>query len=536
MNNLNILIEWTIFSARSCSLKFIIILDWISLRFRLIVCLISACVMCFSSRYIRADPFLSRFSILVMLFVLSMNLLIFIPSLPALLIGWDGLGIVSFALVIYYQNPKSLGAGILTILANRIGDVIILIGIALLLLEGHWFVTCLWDFKYLYIVAGIILVAGITKSAQIPFCSWLPAAIAAPTPVSALVHSSTLVTAGVFILVRLYPTLSKFSTVMIFLLVIAISTLFLAGIGANYENDLKKIIALSTLRQLGIIILSLGIGQPVLTMFHLFSHALFKALLFICAGVIIHRSLNNQDIRRIGLIFINLPGTVACFNVANLSLCGFPFLAGFYSKDAILEYCLRRNVNLFLTFMIFLATGLTSAYSVRLSFCTLWGKPKVNRLTNVTDKDYFVLFSIIILTSMAISAGISLQVLTPRFENTLFVLSPLQKRLTIFVVSIGVLVSLGVWKFVSHFGQLRWIFSSLFFLFYLSTTPFVKRTVTRGLNIIKSVDGGWLEILGGQGSLATFTKLTSVNQLIQIFMFTFTSLLAVLIYVGVSFN
>lgn len=215
------------------------------------------------------------------------------------------------------------------------------------------------------------MIAGITKRAQIPFCSWLPAAMAAPTPVSALVHSSTLVTAGVFILVRFYNTMVKFPRLIIFLLVIACSTLFLAGIGANYENDLKKIIALSTLSQLGIIILRLRLGQPELTIFHLFRHALFKALLFICAGVIIHRSFNNQDIRRIGVIFIGLPGTITCFNIANLSLCGFPFLAGFYSKDAILEHCLSTNINLFLAVVIFIATGLTAAYSARVSFCIL---------------------------------------------------------------------------------------------------------------------------------------------------------------------
>jgi len=265
--------------------------------------------------------------------------------------------------------------------------------------------------------------------------------MAAPTPVSALVHSSTLVTAGVFLLVRLYPTLSKFSSLILFLFVISISTLFLAGIGANYENDLKKIIALSTLSQLGIIILSLGLGQPNLTIFHLFSHALFKALLFICAGVVIHRALNNQDIRRMGIIFIGLPGTVACFNVANLSLCGFPFLAGFYSKDAILEYSLSRSTNLFLLLMIFIATGLTSAYSARLSFCTLWGKPKNTVVSRINDTDYFILGPIFILTIMAITAGVGLQILTPGFDRSLFILSFSQKRLTIVVVSLGVLLA-----------------------------------------------------------------------------------------------
>lgn len=145
----------------------------------------------------------------------------------------------------------------------------------------------------------------------------------------------------------------------------------MAGIGANYENDLKKIIALSTLSQLGVIIISLAIGALYLALFHLYTHALFKALLFLCAGAVIHGSSNNQDIRYIGIIYSHLPLTTTCINVANLSLCGAPFLSGFYSKDLILELSLAAPTNAFIVFLIFLATGITSAYSLRLSFSTL---------------------------------------------------------------------------------------------------------------------------------------------------------------------
>lgn len=145
----------------------------------------------------------------------------------------------------------------------------------------------------------------------------------------------------------------------------------IAGIGANYENDLKKIIALSTLSQLGVIIISLGIGMVYLALFHLYTHALFKALLFLCAGIIIHNSSNAQDIRIIGSIAVQSPITVACLNIANLSLCGAPFLSGFYSKDLILETALANPTNGLIVVLIFLATGMTAAYSLRLSFCSL---------------------------------------------------------------------------------------------------------------------------------------------------------------------
>lgn len=220
-------------------------------------------------------------------------------------------------------------------------------------------------------MALCILIAGITKRAQIPFSAWLPAAMAAPTPVSALVHSSTLVTAGVFLFIRFYPSLVNWDFFKPALLFISVLTLLMAGIAANYENDLKKVIALSTLSQLGVIMIRLGLGSLYLALFHLYTHALFKALLFLCAGTIIHGRSNNQDIRYRGLMSAHLPYTVSCINIANLSLCGAPFLRGFYSKDLILEYSLSNPTRALIVVLIFLATGITSAYSFRLSFATL---------------------------------------------------------------------------------------------------------------------------------------------------------------------
>lgn len=229
----------------------------------------------------------------------------------------------------------------------------------------------MWDFYLVSWVGLTITVAAITKRAQIPFSSWLPAAMAAPTPVSALVHSSTLVTAGVFLIIRFFPFLREISGFKSGLLFVSVLTLLIAGIGANYENDLKKIIALSTLRQLGVIIIRLGLGMPYLALFHLYTHALFKALLFLCAGMFIHNRSNTQDIRHIGLLFSQAPLTTTCMNIANLSLCGAPFLSGFYSKDLILELSLSDPTRFLMVLLIFLATGMTAAYSFRLSFCSL---------------------------------------------------------------------------------------------------------------------------------------------------------------------
>lgn len=211
----------------------------------------------------------------------------------------------------------------------------------------------------------LLMFAATTKSAQIPFSSWLPAAIAAPTPVSALVHSSTLVTAGVFLLFRFYPSLSLYSMFKPTLLIIATLTTLMAGIRANTECDIKKIIALSTLRQLGVIMVRLGLGMPLLALFHLITHALFKALLFLCAGTLIHLHHHSQDLRFIGNLSRQIPSITSALMVSNLALCGTPFLAGFYSKDAILEAALFYPYSFVVVTLFFFATGLTVSYTIR---------------------------------------------------------------------------------------------------------------------------------------------------------------------------
>ena len=285
------------------------------------------------------DNNVNRFIYLVLAFVISMAMLILRPNLIRILLGWDGLGLVSYALVIYYQNEKRANAGILTVMSNRIGDVAILLSIGLIIKHGGWnfvlYSHYLRDSDRL-VLKVLMIVAAITKRAQIPFSAWLPAAMAAPTPVSALVHSSTLVTAGVYLIIRFSPSLLG-SKVSVALLIISCLTMFMSGLGANFEYDLKKIIALSTLRQLGVILRILSLGFSVLAFFHLLTHALFKALLFMCAGVVIHNVTEFQDIRYIGSLCSKIPLTRTCINLANLALCGTPFLAGFYSKDLILE-------------------------------------------------------------------------------------------------------------------------------------------------------------------------------------------------------
>merc|ERR1712223_849631 len=197
----------------------------------------------------------------------------------------------------------------------------------------------------------LIIISACTKRAQIPFSARLPAAIAAPTPVSSLVHSSTLVTAGVYLLIRINLIIIEINITK-FLFIIGIITIIIAGMTAIIEIDIKKIIALSTLRQLGIMMLILGSGNPILSLFHLISHAFFKAMLFMCAGIIIHNIKDYQDIRKMGLRFFNLNFSISIIIIANIRLCGLPFLRGFYSKDLIIEIIIMKGINIIIFFYI----------------------------------------------------------------------------------------------------------------------------------------------------------------------------------------
>ena len=235
--------EWEVVSLNSISLVMTVLLDWISLLFMSFVLLISSIVIYYRKEYISSDENINRFIILVLIFVFSIILLIISPNLVRILLGWDGLGLVSYCLVIYFQNVKSYNAGMLTALSNRIGDVALLLAIAWILNYGRWnyiFYLEIINIEFEFLIIGsLVVLAAITKRAQIPFSSWLPAAIAAPTPVSALVHSSTLVTAGVYLLIR-FNILLVDTVIGQFLLLISGLTIFIAGLGSNFEFDLKK--------------------------------------------------------------------------------------------------------------------------------------------------------------------------------------------------------------------------------------------------------------------------------------------------------
>lgn len=506
-NDLIYFIEWEIVSLHRISIVITFLFDWISLIFISFVLLISSLVIFYSNQYIAEDFNVNRFILLVLIFVISIIILIIRPNLIRILLGWDGLGLVSYCLVIYFQNVKSYNAGILTALSNRIGDVALLLAIAWILNYGSWnyifYLDIINKSFEIIIIGSLVILAAITKSAQIPFSSWLPAAIAAPTPVSALVHSSTLVTAGVYLLIRFNILLVDFFIGQ-FLLLISGLTIFIAGLGANFEFDLKKIIALSTLSQLGLIISILSIGFYKLAFFHLLTHALFKALLFICAGVIIHNTKNAQDIRFIGRLSIRIPLTCSCFNIANLALCGIPFLAGFYSKDLILEVVMLSYINFFSFFLFFFSTGLTVCYSFRLVYYSMTGDFNITSLNILNDKGWTISFRIFFLIVIAIIGGRMLNWLI--FFNPDIICLPFDiKILTLIVCILGGVsgylirnISLFFYnKSLINYGLSRFA-GGIWFIPVISTLGVIKFPINLGLYRYKSFDQGWSEFFGGQ--------------------------------------
>ena len=432
-----------------------------------------------------------------------------------LLLGWDGLGIVSFVLVIYYQNPKSLAAGIITALTNRIGDVLLLVAIALTLNQGHWLIIDIWDTNISFVQIIFIAIAAITKSAQIPFSSWLPAAIAAPTPVSALVHSSTLVTAGVFLLIRFYPFLHTLPIFNIFLLLVAVSTIFIAGIRATTECDAKKIIALSTLRQLGIIITRLGFNLPNLAFFHILTHALFKALLFVCAGGFIHSHLHTQDLRWMGNITNQIPVASRCITLANIALCGFPFIAGFYSKDIIIEAAISSPNNIIILIICIFRLGLTSFYSMRFSITTIWGPNLISRWTSIIERKN-VIIPIIILSCISITAGAFIRWFRP-VSSYVYILPTHIKIIPLVIVLIGLSLGWLITNYTTNKSTMINLHIShsascfIWFLVPLSTQFIIKAPLSSAHRIVKQIDQGWLEQMSG---LNIHNIITRTNSLI----------------------
>nr|YP_009162056.1 NADH dehydrogenase subunit 5 [Ramisyllis multicaudata]AKS48922.1 NADH dehydrogenase subunit 5 [Ramisyllis multicaudata] len=508
------MIEWNLTLMTSTNVSIPIILDPMGLMFSTTIMFISANVLMFSKFYMKGDPLINKFTLIVMLFVMSMNILILFPNMLSLLLGWDGLGLSSFLLIIYYQNKKSLSAGMLTALTNRLGDIAIILSSCWLLSQGHWNILCLLPNFILNqpLVTLLLMVAAMTKSAQIPFSSWLPAAMAAPTPVSALVHSSTLVTAGVFLLYRLNPFMQLSSQFSKSLTLIGAMTMTMAGIVALKEMDTKKIIALSTLSQLGLMMMTLGMNLPSLTMSHLIIHALFKSLLFLCAGTLINSYTHSQDIRNMSKNNKKFPHITASMVTAMLALCAYPFMSGFYSKDLIIENMLFSKTNMMTSALMFLGALLTTLYSTRFMLILTSSSPSSSPLMILTSHIH-IMPPLTLLAIASVSSGAMITWITN--VQTSPTLPMTTKILPLLCLLLGILLSLELWPLLSKpmppkFNN-PYMITSMFFLTPLSTQYTLTTWKFTSLLSLKTVDQGWVTLMGPQGINQLITSMSKTT-------------------------
>nr|YP_214895.1 NADH dehydrogenase subunit 5 [Centruroides limpidus]AAV53589.1 NADH dehydrogenase subunit 5 [Centruroides limpidus] len=530
--NFTILLSFCFISLASTNLEMILIMDYISMMFSTTVLIISSMVLWFSEEYMAEEKYPLRFNYLVLLFILSMIMLITSPNLMSILLGWDGLGLVSYCLVIYYQNPRSLNAGTITILSNRIGDVMILMAISLSLSFGSWDILSMNTLLSDPIPLSLIMIAAMTKSAQIPFSAWLPAAMAAPTPVSALVHSSTLVTAGVFLLIRFHNMMNY--KIFLILLISSTLTMFMAGLSATMEMDMKKIIALSTLSQLAIMMLALSLSLWKLAYFHMITHALFKALMFLCAGFAIHNMKNNQDMRKMSLLLSSSPTISTCMMISSITLMGLPFSSAFYSKDLILETLISSQINQTILIITLISFGLTTMYSFRLTLMTLWFNNLGPKTTSISETQKMTT-PIITLTTTSIFIGAMMNWTLLDTPSSL-PMPIIMKTTSTILILLGGLLSITLWttkptsapnpKLYKSFSGNMW------FLPIISPHPTLS--LLPPLATIKTFESGWNELTGPQGTHQTVKTLSltiSNTQKFNTLMMISTSLLMILLVI-----
>nr|YP_010990157.1 NADH dehydrogenase subunit 5 [Neuroctenus taiwanicus]WOW95753.1 NADH dehydrogenase subunit 5 [Neuroctenus taiwanicus] len=511
----SLFIDYEFFSLNSLIVGVSFYFDYISLLFMGSVLMISSMVILYSHVYMGNDVFSLRFLYLVVLFVMSMLMLIVSPNLFSILLGWDGLGLISYCLVVYFNNFKSYNAGMLTVLTNRIGDVAILISLAYILNSGTYHFSYIYgDVIYSLIIVYLLVLAAFTKSAQVPFSSWLPAAMAAPTPVSALVHSSTLVTAGVYMLIRFDFILFK-ADVSLFL-GLSCLTMILAGVGAIFEFDLKSIIALSTLSQLGLMMMVLFMGDSLISFFHLLNHAFFKSLLFLCAGLIIHCIGDSQDIRYLNYSIGYLPVTISCFSISSLSLCGIPYMTGFYSKHGIMNFLFSSNADYILMMVFCISMITTIIYSFRLLYYCLQGCIGSFKL-NCYFEDSIMMVSMLFLCFMSIAGGSVLYwILLIDFSVcSLFDFSLLTLFLFLTSFVFGYCLSLMNYSFEFNSGVLHYFFGSMWFLPSFSMHILYYSLVGVSSNSNSYYGIGWSEA----STLGKVVYFLSISSLIEKYMY-----------------
>jgi proton-translocating NADH-quinone oxidoreductase chain L len=533
-----------------------------------VVTFVSLLVHFYSVGYMYYDPHLIRFMSYLSLFTFFMLMLVTAGNLFQLFLGWEGVGLVSYLLInFWYTRLQANKSAIKAIIINKFGDFALVLAMLMLydifksldfsiIFANTWLVWSKFYFlgfsiDKLTIIGFLLLIGAVGKSAQLGLHTWLPDAMEGPTPVSALIHAATMVTAGVFLLVRCSPILEYSSILLLYIMLVGGLTAFFAGLIGLVQNDLKRVIAFSTCSQLGYMVFSCGMSNYSLAMFHLSNHAFFKALLFLCAGSVIHGLANEQDMRRMGNLIVGLPLTYVLIFIGSLALMGFPFLTGFYSKDVILETISTIFIfeGLFVYWLGLIAAFCTAFYSIRLLYLTFIKLPMMSQsdFTHSHESNIFITLPLILLGFSSIFIGYltkdlfiglgssfwlnSIFVLQEhsRLVNSEFIPTNIKILPLIFTVISSVLSFfiykysnslsynflnmfklnlnvLSVYKFISH----KWFFDQIY------NAYIVKYFLNFGFFLgLKIIDQGLIQFFGARGLISFFDIVSNRTSYIQ---------------------
>ncbi|MFN2308532.1 MAG: NADH-quinone oxidoreductase subunit L, partial [Gammaproteobacteria bacterium] len=373
------------------------LIDRLTVLMLLVVTFVSLMVHIYTIGYMHDDPGYQRFFSYIALFTFSMLMLVMSNNFLQLFFGWEAVGLVSYLLIgFWYQKPTAIFANMKAFLVNRVGDFGFLLGIAAVLMYfnslDYWDVFAAApamtdvtmqvfpgvDWSLMSVICILLFIGAMGKSAQVPLHVWLPDSMEGPTPISALIHAATMVTAGIFMVARMSPLFELSETALSFVLVIGAITALFMGLLGLVQNDIKRVVAYSTLSQLGYMTVALGASAYAAGIFHLMTHAFFKALLFLGAGSVIIAMHHEQDIRKMGGLKKYMPVTYWTALVGSLALIGFPGLAGFFSKDAIIEAVHHSQIagSGFAYFAVLSGVFITALYSFRMFFLVFHGKER----------------------------------------------------------------------------------------------------------------------------------------------------------------